>query len=206
MSLKTLQEKAGVKPDGSFGPNTFKAAAKYLNITDHASAVHFFAQCAHESGNFSRYTENLNYSWQGLRKVFGKYYKTDEEAKAHHRNPELIANRVYGGRMGNPSNEGYLWRGRGAIQLTGRNNYVKFCNDLDTHEEGAAVMANPDLVASDYAFESAAWFFDDNNIWALCYNDLSEDAVRKVTRKINGGYNGLKHRLELTEKYSKYAL
>lgn len=203
MSLKKLQELSGVTPDGVFGKNTFKEAAEFLGITNQVHAVHFFAQCAHESGNFKSFTENLNYSKKALRVVFGKYFKDDETASKYARKPEMIANRVYANRMGNgneESGDGWRFRGRGSIQLTGKNNYDAFDKTVVN-----SVIDNPELVSDIYSFTSAKFFFDSNNLWDIC-TDLSEDTVKKLTRRINGGYNGIKHRLELTEKYSKYEL
>lgn len=200
MSLKILQEQAGVKPDGIFGPNTFKAAQKYLEFSDEV-AVHFFAQCAHETGNFKRFEENLNYSKDGLLRTFGKYF-TEETAEKYARNPEKIANRVYASRMSNgdeSSGDGWKFRGRGAIQLTGRFNYQKlaeYMNDI-------MVVKDPDRVANELSFIAAGWFFDKNDIFDMC-TDYEEETIKKITKRINGGYNGLDHRIELTRKYQNY--
>jgi putative chitinase len=204
MSLKKLQEAAGVKPDGVFGPNTFKACGKYLKIKDKVRAAHFFAQVGHETGNFRVFEENLNYSWKGLRSVFRKYFPTDELAKQYERKPILIASRVYGNRMGNgdeASQEGWKYRGRGAIQLTGKNNYKAFME----YQGDECIVEEPELVLNNYSFESAMFFFEKNGIWRLADEGINDDAIKKVTRRINGGYNGLEHRKELTYKYSKYS-
>ncbi len=204
MSLKTLQAKAGTTPDGVFGPNTFKVCGFFLGIENKDRAVHFFAQCGHETGGFKRFDENLNYSWEGLRNTFSKYFKTDEEAKLYHRQPEKIANRVYGNRMGNGdelSGDGWKYRGRGALQLTGRFNYQQFSAFQNDHD----IITNPNVVANDYSFHSAMHFFTKNNLWKICDEGISEDVVKKLTQRINGGQNGYAHRLELTLKYDKYA-
>ena len=161
MSLKNLQAKIGVVADGAWGPGTLRAAAKYYKLSP-ARAAHFFGQTSHETGGFKAFSENLNYSAKGLRGVFGKYFPTDVIAAQYERKPQAIANRVYANRMGNgdeKSGDGWKYRGRGALQLTGRTNYETFaayCNRPD-------VMTNPDLVATELAFESAMFFFERNN-------------------------------------------
>ena len=127
MSLINLQGKIGVAEKG-FGPETLKAAMAYFKLTP-ARAAHFFAQCGHETGDFRLYLENLNYGAKGLRGLFGKYFPTDALAAQYERQPEKIANRIYANRMGNgpeSSGDGYKFRGRGLVQLTGRENYTKF--------------------------------------------------------------------------------
>ena len=119
--------------------------------------AHFLAQAGHESGGFKAVTENLNYGAKGLRSIFGKYFPTDAKALEYERKPEKIANLVYGNRMGNgaePTGEGFKFRGRGYIQLTGKANYQAF--DKVVSED---LIANPDLVATKYPLLSAAWFF-----------------------------------------------
>ncbi|MEM6830218.1 MAG: glycoside hydrolase family 19 protein [Bacteroidota bacterium] len=203
MSLKKLQEVSGATPDGHFGPNTFKTTGAYLGITSHARCVHFFAQTGHETGDFKRFSENLNYSATALRQVFRKYFPTDEVAQEYERKPERIANRVYADRMGNgaeASGDGWKYRGRGALQLTGKNNYQTFSESINEPK----VLSDPDLVAERYAFESAVFFFDENNLWPICDEGLDRGTIEKLTRRINGGLNGIEHRVELTETYSKY--
>lgn len=198
MSVKALQEKIGVTADGAFGPGTLKAAMNFYGMTPERAA-HFFAQTGHETGEFKLFTENLNYSADGLKKIFGKYFPGDT-ANSYARNPEKIANKVYGNRMGNgaeASGEGYKFRGRGALQLTGKSNYEAFSTYLSKPE----VMTTPDLVASTYAFESAKFFFDRNKLWSICDKGINDGAIKELTKKINGGYNGLEHRTELTKKY-----
>jgi len=202
MSLKKLQELSGVEPDGRFGENTFNAAAKYLGIKTKVRAVHFFAQCAHETGDFTVFEENLNYSASGLRSVFSKYFTADQ-ANQYARNPERIANRVYANRMGNGdeiSGDGYLFRGRGALQLTGRNNYQLFSAYVNDEN----ILKDPIPVANEYSFKSAMYFFDKNKLWAKCDLGTDFNVVKIVTRAVNGGLNGLDHRLQLTSKYQGY--
>jgi putative chitinase len=201
MSLKSLQERAGVAADGAFGPGTLKAAMGLLKLTP-VRAAHFFAQTAHETGGFKAFAENLNYSAQGLQGIFGKYFPgTLEESYA--RNPEKIANRVYADRMGNgneASGDGWKYRGRGALQLTGKANYEAFAKYLGNPE----IVTNPDLVATTYAFESAMFFFDKNKLWDICDKGVSKETILALTKRINGGTHGLADREEKTFKYYGY--
>ena len=201
MSLKVLQEKMGITADGAFGPGTMKKAMEFYKLTP-VRAAHFFAQTSHESGGFKAFSENLNYSAEGLQGIFGKYFPgTLEESYA--RNPEKIANRVYAGRMGNgteASGDGYKFRGRGALQLTGKENYKAFSDYLKKPE----IMTNPDLVATTYSFESAMFFFDKNRLWSICDQGVNDAAILSLTKKINGGTHGLADRSEKTKKYYEY--
>jgi putative chitinase len=149
----------------------------------------FLAQCAHESGNFTALHENLNYRAVTLRKVFPKYFPTDELAEQYAQQPEKIANRVYGGRMGNgdeASGDGYRYCGRGLIQLTGKQNYTKFAESIDT-----PVDEVPEFLGTfEGAIQSACWFWETNNLNQ--YAD-SGDILTK-TKRINGGTIGLEDR------------
>jgi putative chitinase len=171
-----------------------------FNITTSLRLSHFLAQCGHESGGFKVFNENLNYSAQGLRSIFGKYFPTDALAKQYERQPQKIANKVYASRMGNgdeASGDGYKFRGRGFIQLTGKENYSAFAKFI-----GEDVVANPDLVATKYPLTSAGFFFDKNKLWSLCDLGATEEAVTKVTKRVNGGTHGLADRLSKFNKYS----
>ena len=137
----------------------------------------------------------MNYSVDACLKVFGKYFKTKEEAEPYARNPEALADKVYGHRGGNEGS-GYAWRGRGFLQLTHRDNYRAFASDMRLPD----VMDNPDLVAHDYAMDSALWFFKRNNIWKICDEGVNDDTIKRVTKVVNGGYNGLDHRVKETKK------
>ena len=153
---------------------------------------HFLSQCAHESGNFKFVKENLNYSADGLRKIFPKYFPTIELANKYARQPEKIANKVYGNRMGNgdeASGDGFKFRGRGYIQLTGKDNYAAFDKFVDDD-----ILANPDLVATKYPLTSAAFFFHKNKLWEVCDRGHSDDVVTAVTKRVNGGTHGLADR------------
>jgi len=169
-----------------------------FNIITPLRLAHFLSQCAHESGHFKAVSENLNYSESGLKKTFGRYFPGDL-ALEYAKNPEKIASRVYGGRMGNgdePTGDGYKFRGRGYIQLTGKSNYIKFGSFI-----GEDLISNPDLVATKYALASAAFFFNKNKLWSICDKGSNESVVREVTKRVNGGYNGLDDRLK---KFSEY--
>ena len=205
MSLIKLQEKIGVKPDGSFGPTTLKAAMKYYKMTPERAA-HFFGQTATETGNFQVFTENLNYSAKGLTTTFKKYF-TPELAEQYARQPHKIGSRVYANRMGNgdeASGEGFKFCGRGALQTTGKDNYKLFSDFVDRPE----IMTKPELVATDYAFEAAMFFFDKNKLWAICDKGVNEDSITRLSKAINLGNqnskstpNGLEERLSLTKRY-----
>ena len=202
MSLVNLQKKIGVTADGAFGPGTFKAAAAYYKLSPDRAA-HFFAQTAHESGGFKAFSENLNYSAKGLRGIFRKYFPTDALARAYERKPAKIANRVYGNRMGNgdeASGDGFAFRGRGALQLTGKFNYSEFAKYVNRPD----VMTNPDIVATELAFESALWFFDKNKLWSICDQGVNDAAILALTKRINGGTHGLDDRKLKTKKYAAW--
>ena len=198
--IAALQEKVGVTADGIFGPGTMRAAAAHYNMSK-TRAAHFFAQTAHESGNFKAFSENLNYSAEGLNKIFPKYFiRAGRNAANYSRKPEKIANVVYAGRMGNgpeESGDGWKYRGRGALQLTGKSNYqafATFCGRPD-------VMTNPDLVAGELAFESALFFFEKNKLWSVCDLGVSDTVILALTKKINGGTHGLEDRKAKTKKF-----
>jgi len=199
VSLVELQKKIGVTADGAFGPGTLKAAMAYYKLSPRRAA-HFFAQCAHESGNYKTFSENLNYGAKGLRTIFGKYFPTDGMARAYERQPQKIANRVYANRMGNgneASGDGWKYRGRGALQLTGKSNYQAFANYIGRPD----VMTNPDLVAGELCFESALWFFDKNKLWSICDQGVNDASILALTKRINGGTHGLDDRKAKTKKF-----
>jgi len=155
--------------------------------------AHFLAQTGHESGGFKVFSENLNYGAKGLVGIFGKYF-TAESATAYERKPEKIANIVYANRMGNgnqASGEGYKFRGRGAIQLTGKDNYAAFDKTVDDD-----ILANPDLVATKYPLLSAAWFWNKNGLNTIADGGATDDVVTKITKRVNGGIIGLPDRIK----------
>lgn len=169
-----------------------------FNIDTSLRLAHFLAQCAHESMNFKATEENLNYSASALKRVFSKYFPGDL-ADSYARQPEKIASRVYGGRMGNgdeASKEGYKYRGRGYIQLTGKDNYRNF-----SAASNADVVDNPDLVKTTYPLLSAAWFWGSRKLNPIADQGDGDEVVEQITRKVNGGLNGLDDRIAYFKKY-----
>ena len=172
--------------------------AKKFNITNNLRLAHFLSQCGHESGGFKAVSENLNYSTDGLKKIFGKYFPGNL-AESYAKQPEKIASRVYGNRMSNGdevSKEGYKFRGRGYIQLTGKGNYTSFTKFI-----GEDCVANPDLVATKYPLASAAFFFDSNKLWLICDKGADDATVTAVTKRVNGGTLGLSDRIKHFKEY-----
>ena len=199
-SVFKLDKLKGHVPDAVIAqiPGT---AAKF-NITTPLRLAHFLAQCGHESGGFKAVSENLNYSASGLRKIFPKYFPTDALAAQDETNHEKIANRVYSSRMSNgdeASGEGWKFRGRGYIQLTGKSNYTAFDKTV-----GDDILANPDLVANKYPLASAAFFFNSNNLWTICDKGADVATVTAVTKRVNGGTIGLDDRIKHFNEF--YAL
>ena len=164
-----------------------------FGIENRLRLSHFLAQTAHESGNFKHVVENMNYSADGLLKIFPKYFKDRATAEKYARKPEMIGSRVYANRMGNgdeASKEGFKFRGRGYIQLTGKDNYKQFSDFI-----GEDCVANPDLVATKYPLTSAAFFFNKNGIWAICDKGATKEQIVAVTKRVNGGTIGLEDRI-----------
>lgn len=191
-----LENLKGHVPDAVIAqiPDT---AAKF-NITNPLRLAHFLAQCGHESGGFRAVSENLNYSAKGLVGTFPKYFNVTTAAQ-YERKPEMIASRVYGGRMGNgdeSTKEGFKFRGRGYIQLTGKSNYTNFAKFI-----GEDTVANPDLVATKYPLASAAFFFDSNKLWSICDRGADDATVTAVTKRVNGGTIGLADRIKHFKEY-----
>ena len=173
-----------------------------FNMTNPLRLAHFLAQAAHESGNFKFLKENLNYSADSLLKVFPKYFKDKATADKYARKPEMIANRVYASRMGNgdeASGDGFKFRGRGYIQLTGKDNYRAFSNFI-----GEDCVANPDLVSDKYPLVSASWFFDKNNLWTICDKGATDDVVLAVTKRVNGGTHGSLDRIAKFKAFNEF--
>jgi putative chitinase len=176
-----------------------ETAAKF-NITNNLRLAHFLSQCGHESGGFKAVSENLNYSADGLKKIFGKYFPGNLN-ESYARQPEKIAARVYASRMGNgdeASKEGFKFRGRGFIQLTGKANYTNFTKFI-----GEDCISNPDLVATKYPLASAAFFFDSNKLWSICDKGADDATVTAVTKRVNGGILGLQDRIKHFKEYYK---
>jgi putative chitinase len=179
--------------DTLFGPQTEfggKSLLEEYQINTPKRIAAFIAQCAHESGGFVFVTENLNYSASGLMRVFPKYFPDPATAKLYERNPQRIASKVYANRMGNgdeASQEGFKFRGRGILQLTGKDNYFWFAASLEITPEEAAEY----LETFEGAAQSACWFWETNKLNTLA--DAGD--IKGMTRRINGGLIGLDDRI-----------
>ena len=192
-----LEKLKGHVPDAVIAqiPDT---AAKF-QIDTPLRLAHFLAQCGHESGGFRLTKENLNYSAKGLMGIFKKYFPTEALAKSYERQPAKIANKVYGGRMGNgpeSTGEGAKFCGRGYIQLTGKDNYTAFGKSINED-----ILSNPERVASDYALLSAAWFFNKNGLHKMADEGATDTVVTKITKRVNGGTIGLADRIKHFKEY-----
>jgi putative chitinase len=175
--------------------------ASKFEINTPLRLAHFLAQCGHESGGFKLTQENLNYSAKGLNGIFKKYFPTESDAKSYERNPQKIANKVYGNRMGNgaeATGDGWKFHGRGFIQLTGKDNYTAFTKSI-----GEDCVSNPDLVASKYALASAAWFFNKNGLHKMADGGANDATVTSITKRVNGGTIGLPDRIKHFNEYYK---
>jgi putative chitinase len=170
-----------------------------FNINTSLRLAHFLAQCGHESAGFKAVNENLNYGAKGLLTTFKKYFPTQALAEQYQRNPEKIASRVYGGRMGNggeETKEGYKFRGRGYIQLTGKANYTEFDKVVSEN-----ILENPDLVATKYPLLSAAWFWSKNGLNSVADKGATDADVTAITKRVNGGTIGLPDRIKHFKEY-----
>jgi putative chitinase len=173
--------------------------ASKFGINTPLRVAHFLAQCGHESGGFKVTSENLNYSAKGLMGIFKKYFPTEAIANAYQRNPQKIANKVYANRMANgseASGDGYKFRGRGYIQLTGKENYTAFGKSI-----GEDMTVNQDKVSGPYALLSAAWFFSKNGLHKIADEGSSDAVVTKITKRVNGGTIGLADRIKHFKEY-----
>ena len=204
LAMQKLQERIGAATDGSFGPNTARAITKHFGLSVERSA-HLLGQASHESGGFSKTCESLYYSSpERISKVWKHRFPTVEDARPYARNPRALAECVYldanrGKRykLGNETpQDAALFIGRGFIQLTGKNNYRKFSSDMGLPQ----VMTDPSLVETDYAFESAMWFFEANKLFKLADDGVNTDTIEAMTKKVNGGYHGLQDRIDQTNK------
>ncbi len=192
-----LEKLKGHIPDAVIAqiPDT---AAKF-EINTPLRLAHFLAQCGHESGGFRLTKENLNYSAKGLNGTFKKYFPTLDSAVPYERKPDKIANKVYGGRMGNgpeSSGDGAKFCGRGYIQLTGKDNYTAFGKSINED-----MSSNPDKVASSYALLSAAWFFNKNGLHKMADGGSTDTVVTSITKRVNGGTIGLEDRIKHFKEY-----
>lgn len=201
--ILNFQKKYGLKADGIIGKLTLLKIKEVLNIENNYQLAHFMGQCDHESNGFTSVIENLNYSSDGLLKIFPKYFNKNNVEK-YSRNPEKIANRVYANRMGNgneESGDGWKYRGVGFIQLTGKNTQFKFMSSIGINDNS--------LIASEYALESAWWYFISFGVIKWC-GEPTNASILNVSRVINVGNvnsniipNGINDRIEKTMKYYK---
>ena len=197
-AMKKLQERCGCTPDGAFGPNTARAIAKHYHLSPNRAA-HLLGQAAHESGGFTITKESLYYSSpERICKVWPSRFKTVEDAMPYVKNPSKLAGKVYLRKsLGNLTEQDAAnYIGRGFIQLTGKSNYRSFASDMRLPE----VMNDPSLVETDYAFESAMWFFNKNGLFKMADNGIGTDNIRAITKRVNGGYHGVDHRIAETQK------
>lgn len=196
---KRLQELLGVTQDGIIGVKTLEAfGRKYCKKPE--QVAQFFANVHHETAGFTLSKESLTYTTpERIRQVWPSRFPTISSAKEYVNNPIALANKVYGDRMGNTKwDDGWRFRGQGALQLTGCKNYKGFSDWIGDPE----IMTNPELVATKYYWESALYFFEVNKVWGLC-SSLDSESIEKTRRKINGGLNGLKEVRQLITYYYK---
>jgi putative chitinase len=173
--------------------------AEKFGINTPLRLAHFLSQCGHESGGFRVVTENLNYGAKGLQSIFKKYFPTEAKALEYERKPEKIANLVYASRMSNgdeASGDGWKFRGRGYIQLTGKANYTEFNKAVPEN-----LLETPDLVATKYPLLSAAWYWNSRNLNNDADKGSSNEVVTAVTKKVNGGTIGIEDRLKHFKEY-----
>ncbi len=196
-ALKILQAKCGVTADGAFGPNTARAIADHYKLSPKRGA-HLLGQAAHESGNFMISEENLNYRASTMCRVWPSRFKSEAEAEPYAMNPQKLANKVYNGRMGNKigSNDGWLFAGKGFIQLTGKDNVRAFAEHIGRD----SLVDDPSPIATELAMDSAIFFFEKNGLFDVADEGVNDDVIKKITRRVNGGYHGLDDRIEKTKK------
>ena len=197
-AMKLLQAKCGAVADGSFGPNTAKAICKHFDLSAKRGA-HILGQASHESKGFKSTKESLYYSTpERIQAVWPTRFKTVDDARPYAKNPEALAGKVYKREeLGNLTElDAIAHIGRGYLQVTGKANYRSFASDMRLPE----VMDNPSLLETEYAFESALWFFRANKLLSVCDEGVTDEVIRKISRRVNGGYHGLSHRQEETKK------
>lgn len=203
-ALKLLQKTCGVTPDGAFGPNTARAIAKHYGL-DAKRGAHLLGQAAHESGNFMISEENLYYRASTMCRVWPSRFKSEAEAEPYAKNPEKLANKVYSGRMGNgpeSSGDGWKYAGKGFIQLTGKDNTRAFAEHIGRD----SLVDDPSPIADELAMDSAIFFFEKNGLFNLADEGVTDDVIKRITKKVNGGYHGLDDRKEKTKKIYRWLL
>ena len=196
--IHDFQQKNGLGADGVIGEKTLLKIKNIYMIPTIEATAHFVGNTYHETGGYEVFIENLNYSVAGLLKTFPKYFKTETDALAYAKKPEKIANRIYSNRMGNgteASGDGWKFRGRGALQTTGRTNYTLLGKHLNKD-----LIAHPELVENEYAFDSAVFYFNSNKLWTAA-SEVDDASIKKVRKAVNGGYIGLE---DVAEKVKKF--
>ena len=194
-AMRKLQTKIGVSPDGSFGPNTARSIASHYGLSPERGA-HLMGQASHESGGFKLTRENLSYSVEAMMRVWPSRFPTEESAEPYARNPKALADKVYSGRMGNTEGEVHIFIGRGFLQLTGYSNHRAFASDMALPQ----ILQDPSLLEEEYAFETAMWFFHTNGLYKIADTGVDEEVIRKITKRVNGGYHGIEDRIDQTTK------
>ena len=203
-ALKLLQKTCGVTPDGAFGPNTARAIAKHYGL-DAKRGAHLLGQAAHESGNFMISEENLYYRASTMCRVWPSRFKSEAEAEPYAKNPEKLANKVYSGRMGNgpeSSGDGWKYAGKGFIQLTGKDTTRAFAEHIGRD----SLVDDPSPIADELAMDSAIFFFEKNGLFNLADEGVTDDVIKRITKRVNGGYHGLDDRKEKTKKIYQWLL
>lgn len=201
-ALKLLQKTCGVTPDGAFGPNTARAIAKHYGL-DAKRGAHLLGQAAHESGNFMISEENLYYRASTMCRVWPSRFKSEAEAEPYAKNPEKLANKVYSGRMGNgpeSSGDGWKYAGKGFIQLTGKDNTRAFAEHIGRD----SLVDDPSPIADELAMDSAIFFFERNGLFNMADEGVTDDVIKRITKRVNGGYHGLDDRMEKTKKIYRW--
>jgi putative chitinase len=186
---------SGIIPDEIYNELTAVVANSF---SDEITIAHFLGQCEVESSSFTHFIENLNYSSQALFKLFPSHFADQSDADNYNRQPEKIANRIYANRMGNgdeESGDGWKYRGRGAIQLTGKQNQTSFFTSINLE-----INSDPQIISDHYNLISALWFWNSRNISDIC-TDASDLVITQVTKKVNGGNIGLAQRITATNKF-----
>ncbi|MFD2741965.1 MULTISPECIES: glycoside hydrolase family 19 protein [Sphingobacterium] len=197
--IQALQKIVGATPDGVIGNETLTKFQCHFKVPTKAMVAHWFGNVHHETGGFKIHTENMNYtSAQRIMAVWPRRFKTTVDAQPFVRNPKALANNVYGGRMGNDKpDDGWNYRGRGALQATGKWSYERMGAFLDVD-----LVSHPEQVADKYYWESAIFYFEDRNLWNLV-RDISENSIRLIRFRINGGYNGIDDTRKWVQYYFK---
>ena len=197
--IKKLQQENKLTVDGIIGKNTLLKIKQIFNLQTDENTAHFVGQLSHETVGFTKDIENMNYSAERLLEVFEKYFPTVELAKSYANKPEKIANRVYANRMGNgneSSGTGWKYRGRYSVHTTGYTNY----NTLSLALKDPKIITDPDSTIEKYFWKAGLFFFQQNNLFNIT-KKVDYNSVRTLTKRINGGYNGLQKRYDLTMEF-----